>query len=71
MIACTPLSGTYYEADRYSVYQQIISFTTGQPSEDWIKSTLCHADGSKSMAALRAHFTGEEHATRNIAEAEL
>ena len=34
MIACVPLSGTHYEADRYSVYQQIISFTTGQPSED-------------------------------------
>ena len=69
-IACAPLSGTHYEADRYTVYQQILSFTTGQPSEDWIKSTRRYSDGRRSMAALRAHFTGEGNASRNIAEAE-
>ena len=69
-IAYAPLSGTHYEADRYTVYQQLLSFTTGHPSEDWIKSTRRHTDGRRSMAALRAHFTGEGNASRNIAEAE-
>ena len=61
-IACAPLTGVHYEADRYSVYQQILAFTTGQPSEDWIKGTRRRADGRVSMKALRDHFSGEGNA---------
>ena len=69
-MACTPLEGEYYDADRMSVFNMVVSFTTGQPSGDWIKTTLKHADGRRSMEALRKHFTGESNATRNLAEAE-
>ena len=69
-VACAPLKGEYYLADRMSVFDMIIAFTTGQPSGDWIKSTLRHADGRRSMNELRRHFAGEGNATRNMAEAE-
>ena len=69
-IACAPLTGTFYEADSNTVHQAILSFTTGKPSEDWIKNVARHRDGRRSMKALRDHFSGEGNATRNIAEAE-
>ena len=69
-IACAPLSGEDYEADRMTVFNFIVSFTTGYPSGDWVKNTLRFSDGRKSMAALRNHFSGEGNATRSLAEAE-
>ncbi len=69
-VACAPLTGEYYEADKRSVFQMIVSFTTGQPSGDWVKDTMRHQDGRRSMRALRDHFAGEGNATRNMAEAE-
>ena len=69
-VACAPLTGQHYETDSYSVFQQILSFTTGQPSEDWIKSTKRYSDGRRSTMALRDHFAGEGNATRNLSEAE-
>ena len=39
-IACAPLSGEYFDADKVAVFIMIVSFTTGQPSGDWIKTTL-------------------------------
>ena len=48
----------------------VVSFTTGQPSGDWIKTTMKHSDGQRSIEALRRHFSGEGNATRNLAEAE-
>ena len=69
-IYCAPLSGTYYDADKQTVHQAIVSFTTGNPSEDWIKSVSRHRDGRRSMKALRDHFAGEGNATRRIAEAD-
>ena len=69
-IACAPLEGEYYTADRMSVFNMIVSFTTGQPSGDWIKSTLRFSDGRRSMTALRQHFAGEGNASRNMAEAD-
>ena len=33
-VACAPLTGEYYMADRTSVFNMIVSFTTGQPSGD-------------------------------------
>ena len=68
-IACAPLNGVHYEADRYAVHQQLLLFTTGQPLEDWIKSTRRYTDGRRSMKALRDHFSGEGNASQNIAEA--
>ena len=69
-IECAPLSGEFYNADKMNVFHMIVSFTTGQPSGDWIKSTLRYADGRRSMKALRDHFAGEGNATRNMAEAD-
>ena len=36
-VYCAPLSGSYYDADKQTVYQSLVSFATGQPTEDWIK----------------------------------
>ena len=69
-IECAPLTGEYYMADRLTVFNMIISFTTGQPSHDWIKSTIRYSDGRRSMKALRDHFEGEGNASRNKAEAD-
>jgi len=52
-------------ADRITVFNMLVSFTTGQPSHDWIKSTLRFSDGRKSIKALRDHFEGEGNASRN------
>ena len=69
-IACAPLEGEYYQSDRLTVFNMLVSFTTGQPSGDWIKTTLRHSNGRRSMKALRNHFAGEGNATRNKAEAD-
>ena len=69
-VACAPLAGTYYQADKGTVHQAIVSFTAGLPSEDWIKNVARHKDGRRSMKALRDHFSGEGNSTRRIAEAE-
>ena len=69
-IACAPLQGEYYDADKLAVFNMLVSFTTGQASGDWIKTTTRYTDGRRSMAALRAHFAGEGNATRNVAEAD-
>ena len=69
-IARAPLNGEFYEADRMAVFNALISFTTDQPSGDWIKNTTKHNDGRRSMKALRNHFAGEGNASRNVAEAD-
>ena len=69
-ISCAPLEGEFYEADRLTVFNFIVSFTTGHPSGDWVKNTLRYSDGRRSMNALRDHFSGEGNATRSLAEAE-
>ena len=69
-IYCEPLNGSYFDADKQVVHQALISFTAGQPSEDWLKSVARHKDGRRSMQALRDHFSGEGNATRRIAEAD-
>ena len=69
-IACAPLTGEFFDADKLSVFNLIVSFTTGHPSGDWIKSTLNQLNGRVSMRALRTHFAGAGNATRNIAEAD-
>lgn len=69
-IACAPLNGEHFDADKLTVFNFIVSFTTGQPSGDWVKDTLKHANGRRSMKALRDHFLGEGNATRSLASAE-
>ena len=69
-IACAPLEGGFYEADCLAVFNSLVSFTTDQPSGDWIKSTLKSHNGRKSMKALKNHFAGEGNTTRNKAEAD-
>ena len=69
-IECAPLSGEYYKADSLTVFNMIVSFTTGQPSGDWIKSTIRYSNGRRSMQALRNHFAGEGNATRNLSTAD-
>ncbi len=69
-VACAPLHGEHYDTDKLTVFNLIVSFTTGQPSGDWVKETLKYADGCRSMQALRDHFLGERNATRSLATAE-
>ena len=69
-IACAPLSGEYFDADKVAVFNMIVSFTTGQPAGDWIKSTLRYSNGRRSMIALRTHFAGEGNASRTLADAD-
>ena len=40
MIECAPLNGNYYNGDSNTVHQELMSFTAGHPSEDWLKATL-------------------------------
>ena len=63
-IACAPLNGVGYDSDRSAVHQALVSFTSGQPSENWIKSINQYKDGRRSMKKLRDHFTGKGNATR-------
>ena len=69
-IACAPLKGEYYDADKLAVFNMVVSFTAGEPSGDWIKDTLKYAYGMRSMKALCTHFAGEGNASSNVAEAD-
>ena len=44
-IACALLDGEYFEANKRTVFNMIVSFTTGKPSADWIKTTLRYSNG--------------------------
>jgi len=57
-IECAPLNGEFYETDRLSVFNMLVAFTTGHPSDDWIKSTILHQDGRQSMLSFCTHFSG-------------
>ena len=69
-VACAPLSSEHFDADKLTVFNLIVSFTTGQPSGDWVKDTNIHSNGRTSIKALRDHFLGEGNATRSLASAE-
>ena len=69
-IACTPLSGPVFDADKRQVHQFLVSFTQGELFEDWIKPVKRFKDGRRDMQALRDHFSGEGNASRRIAVAE-
>ena len=69
-ISCTPLSSVGYEANCSTVHQSLVSYTTEQPSEDWVKPSHMFKDGRRFMTILRDHFSGEGSATRSITEAD-
>ena len=69
-VACAPLLGEHFDADKLTVFNFIVSFTTGQPSGDWVKDTIRYSNGRRSIKALRDHFLGEGNATRSLASAE-
>ena len=69
-IACAPLNGEYYLADRRTVFQLIVIATTGCASADWIKSTLRYSDGRRTWKKLTDHFAGEGSVSKALAEAE-
>ena len=69
IVARALLQVEYYAADRMYVFNMVLSFTTGQPSSDWIKTTTKHSDRRCSMETICRHFSGEGNATRNLAEA--
>jgi hypothetical protein len=69
-IARAPLSGTAFEADARQVHQLVVSLTTGEQSEQWIKPLRKEQNGRRDVQALRNHYQGEGNASRRIAEAE-
>ena len=48
-VYCAPLSGLYYNVNKQTVHQLLLSFTTGQPSEDWIKRFSRYKNGRRYM----------------------
>ena len=54
--ACAPLKVNYYEVDLHTYHQALVSFTTGHPSEDWLKATSRYRDGRPSMKSLSNQF---------------
>ena len=69
-VDCAPLEEDYWTADRVSVFNIFVYFTTLQPSSDWIKTTMKHSDGRRLMEKFCRHFSGYGNATRNLTEAE-
>ena len=69
-VACTPLKDEHFDAYKLTVFNFIVSFTTGQPSGDWVKDTIRYSNGRRSMKALKDHFLDEENATRSLGLAE-
>ena len=65
-VACAPLSGKFFDADKLTVYNLIILFTTGQPSGDWVKK----AKRRRPKMDVSDHFLGEGNGFRNILDAE-
>ena len=69
-MTCAQLEGEYYAVDRMYIFNMVVSYTTGQPPGDLIKTMMKNSDGRQSMETLRIHFSGEGKATQNLAEYE-
>ena len=69
-IACAPLNGPHFEADKREVHQTILSLCQGETAEDWIKDVKRQSNGRLDYECLKGHFAGEGNATRCIGEAE-
>ena len=55
-VACAPLQGPAFDADKRKVHQIIVSFTKGELSEDWLKPFKHLKNGRIDMIELRRHF---------------
>ena len=69
-VACSPLTGPAFDADKRKVHQILVSFTQGELSEDWLKPFKRLKNGRIDFIELRRHFQGEGNASRRIAIAE-
>lgn len=69
-IAKCPLEGPKFEADSKTVHQMVVSNTTGENSEQWIRPLKKHSCGRRDMQALRAHYRGEGNQSRRVTDAE-
>ena len=69
-IANCPLEGPKYEADARMVHQIIMSYTTGETAEQWLKPHAKKANGRLDMKALRDYYRGEGNQTRRVSDAE-
>ena len=69
-IACAPLVGPAFDADKRTVHQMMVSFTQGELAEDWMKPVKNQKNGRADMEELRRFFAGEGNASRRIAVAE-
>jgi hypothetical protein len=69
-IACTPLTGSNFQADSRKAHQLLKCFLQAQSAEQWIKPLARHQDGTKDMKALKGHYSGEGSTSRCIAVAE-
>lgn len=62
-IACAPITGPHFEADKREAHQIILSLVQGETAEDWIKGVKRHNNGRLDYECLRNHFAGEGNAT--------
>ena len=69
-IACAPLSCEYYDTNKVVVFNIVVLFTTGQLSDNWIKTILRYSDRRRSIQALQTYFTGERNTSRTLANAD-
>lgn len=70
MIACAPLAGVHYNADRLRVHQIIKGCVHATPAWEWITHLDRYADGRRDYVALRAHYEGKGTMNRRLADAE-
>jgi hypothetical protein len=66
-IACTPLTGSNFQANSRKVHQLLKSYLQAGSAKQWIKPLARHQDGRKDMKALRGHYSGEGNTSRRIA----
>ena len=52
-VACAPLVGAAFNADKRTVHQMMVSFTQGELSEDWLKPIKAQQNGRADMVELR------------------
>ena len=69
-VACAPLTGPAFDANKRKVHQILVSFTQGELSKDWLKPFKRLKNGRIDFTELRRHFQGEGNASRRIAMAE-
>lgn len=69
-IARCPLTGPAFEQDAKTVHQIVVSYTTGENAEQWIKGAKRAKNGRTDVITLRGHHAGQGNQTRRIADAE-